>query len=80
MSRITDRLPGGRVTATLLLSLLFLLAVNLFVARPFEIPSGSMEKGLRVGDRVLVNKLAYVFGDGPAPRRRDCVRRHRVFR
>ncbi len=50
--RFTDRLPGGRITVTLLLCLLFLLAVNLFVARPFEIPSGSMEKGLRVGDRV----------------------------
>ncbi|MFE4085289.1 signal peptidase I [Streptomyces sp. YIM B13502] len=65
-SRFTDWLPGGRITLTLLLCLPFLLAVNTFVARPFEIPSGSMEKGLRVGDRVLVNKLAYTFGDGPA--------------
>ncbi|MFI8207005.1 signal peptidase I [Streptomyces sp. NPDC085937] len=65
LSRVTDQLPGGRITLTLLLCLLFLLAVNTFVARPFEIPSGSMEKGLRVGDRVLVNKLAYRFGDGP---------------
>ncbi|MEU1083601.1 signal peptidase I [Streptomyces sp. NPDC005908] len=63
--RVTDQLPGGRITLTLLLCLLFLLAVNTFVARPFEIPSASMEKGLRVGDRVLVNKLAYRFGDGP---------------
>ncbi|MCO6752745.1 signal peptidase I, partial [Streptomyces sp. IpFD-1.1] len=58
-------MPGGRITLTLLICLLFLLAVNTFVVRPFEIPSGSMEKGLRVGDRVLVNKLAYRFGDGP---------------
>lgn len=63
--RITQWLPGGRITLTLLLCLLFLLAVNTFVARPFEIPSGSMERGLRDGDRVLVNKLAYRFGDGP---------------
>ncbi|MEV7786462.1 signal peptidase I [Streptomyces sp. NPDC088106] len=63
--RIAHWLPGGRITLTLLLCLLFLLAVNTFVARPFEIPSGSMEPGLRVGDRVLVNKLAYGFGDGP---------------
>lgn len=62
---ITRWLPGGRITLTLLLCLLFLLAVNAFVARPFEIPSGSMERGLRPGDRVLVNKLAYRFGDGP---------------
>ncbi|MFF5161221.1 signal peptidase I [Streptomyces sp. NPDC000348] len=65
VQRLTPRLPGGRTTLTLLLCLLFLLAVNTFVARPFQIPSGSMERGLRVGDRVLVNKLAYRFGAGP---------------
>ncbi|WP_326572232.1 signal peptidase I [Actinacidiphila glaucinigra] len=40
--------------------------VNVFVAQPFEIPSGSMENTLRAGDRVLVNKLAYRFGRMPA--------------
>ncbi|MDX2642650.1 signal peptidase I [Streptomyces sp. PA03-1a] len=40
--------------------------VNVFVAQPFEIPSGSMENTLRAGDRVLVNKLAYRFGEAPA--------------
>ncbi|MEU5508380.1 signal peptidase I [Streptomyces fungicidicus] len=69
--RVTRWLPGGRITLTLLLCLLFLLALNTFVARPFQIPSGSMEQGLRVGDRVLVNKLAYPFGDGP--RRGDVI-------
>ncbi|MEZ3181350.1 signal peptidase I [Streptomyces pimonensis] len=63
--RPTHRLPGGRITLTLLLCLVFLLAVNTFAAQPFQIPSGSMEQGLRVGDRVLVNKLAYRFGAGP---------------
>ncbi|MFF9488686.1 signal peptidase I [Streptomyces sp. NPDC014676] len=71
VSRLTPWLPGGRITLTLLLCLLFLLAVNTFVARPFQIPSGSMEHGLRVGDRVLVNKLAYRFGAGP--RRGDVI-------
>ncbi|MFF9201303.1 signal peptidase I [Streptomyces sp. NPDC014986] len=65
VSRITEWLPGGRISLTLLLCLLFLAAVSAFVARPFEIPSGSMERGLRVGDRVLVNKLAYRLGAGP---------------
>src|SRR5919107_434989 len=69
--RVAQWLPGGRLTLTLLLCLLFLLALNTFVMRPFEIPSGSMEGGLRVGDRVLVNKVAYRLGAGP--RRGDVV-------
>jgi signal peptidase I len=34
-----------------------------FVAKPFEIPTGSMEPTLVPGDRVLVNRLAYKYGD-----------------
>jgi signal peptidase I len=71
VSRITEWLPGGRITLTLLVCLLFLLLLNTFVLQPFQIPSGSMEPGLRIGDRVLVNKLAYRFG--AAPRRGDVV-------
>ncbi|MEV7287514.1 signal peptidase I [Streptomyces sp. NPDC093252] len=58
-------LPGGRISLTLLICLLFLLLLNTFVVRPFEIPSGSMTPELRIGDRVLVNKVAYRFGAGP---------------
>lgn len=36
-----------------------------FVAKPFWVPSGSMEHTLEPGDRVLVNRLAYV-GSQPA--------------
>ncbi|MGC9536501.1 signal peptidase I [Streptomyces sp. UG1] len=71
MARITAWLPGGRISLTLLVLLGFLLLLNTFVVRPFEIPSGSMESGLRIGDRVLVNKLAYRFGADP--RRGDVV-------
>lgn len=39
-----------------------LALVNAFVAQPFLVPSGSMENTLRVGDRILVDKLAYRFG------------------
>ncbi|WP_432087467.1 signal peptidase I [Streptomyces sp. bgisy095] len=49
----------------------FLLLLSHFVAQPFLIPSRSMEPTLRVDDRILVNKLAYRFGD--EPRRGDVV-------
>ncbi|MFE1913493.1 signal peptidase I [Streptomyces anandii] len=71
VARITDWLPGGRITLTALICLVLLLLLNTFVVQPFQIPSGSMENGLRIGDRVLVNKLAYRFG--AAPRRGDVV-------
>jgi signal peptidase I len=71
VSRITEWLPGGRITLTALVCLLFLLLLNTFLLQPFQIPSGSMESGLRIGDRVLVNRLAYRFG--AQPRRGDIV-------
>ncbi|WP_328874097.1 signal peptidase I [Streptomyces sp. NBC_00287] len=71
VSRISAWLPGGRITLTLLVCLVFLLLLSTFVLQPFQIPSGSMERGLRIGDRVLVNKLAYRFG--AQPRRGDVV-------
>ncbi|MER5532151.1 signal peptidase I [Streptomyces mirabilis] len=71
VGRAADWLPGGRITLTLLVCLLFLVLFSNFVMQPFEIPSSSMERGLRIGDRVLVNKLAYRFG--AEPRRGDVV-------
>ncbi|MFJ2112504.1 MULTISPECIES: signal peptidase I [unclassified Streptomyces] len=43
----------------------FVLLFSTFVLQPFLIPSRSMEPTLQVGDRVLVNKLAYRFGTEP---------------
>ncbi|MFF9345656.1 signal peptidase I [Streptomyces sp. NPDC014734] len=43
----------------------FVLLLSAFVVRPYLIPSRSMEPTLHVGDRVMVNKLAYRFGSGP---------------
>ena len=71
LSRAVEWLPGGRITLTALVCLVFLLLLNTFLLQPFQIPSGSMESGLRIGDRVLVNKLAYRFG--AHPRRGDIV-------
>jgi signal peptidase I len=41
-----------------------------FVAKPYWVPSGSMEQTLHPGDRILVNRLAYV---GSAPSTGDVV-------
>ncbi len=59
------------MAAALLLCVALVLLVGRFVLQPFEIPSGSMEPGLRAGDRVLVNKVAYRFG--AKPQRGDVV-------
>ncbi len=42
-----------------------------FVVQPFWIPSASMENTVKIGDRVLVDKLAYRFGG--TPRRGDVI-------
>jgi signal peptidase I len=58
---------------TLVLGLLLLVVLvpgRLFVAEPFEIPSGSMVPTLEPGQHVLADKLAYRFG---SPARGDLV-------
>jgi len=36
--------------------------IRIFILEPFIIPTPSMEPKLKVGDKVLINKLAYKFG------------------
>ena len=45
----------------LLVAFVLALVLKTFVVQAFYIPSSSMEPTLQVGDRVLVNKLAYAF-------------------
>ncbi|THA68167.1 signal peptidase I [Streptomyces sp. A0958] len=69
--RVAASLSGRRLFALGAACAVFVLLFSAFVVQPFLIPSGSMESTLRVGDRVLVNKLAYRFGS--VPRRGDVV-------
>src|SRR5208282_508106 len=45
----------------ILIALVIALLVKTFVIQAFYIPSGSMENTLKVGDKIVVNKLVYRF-------------------
>lgn len=51
------------VPVLLLAAIVLSLMIKTFIVQAFFIPSGSMEQTLRVGDRVIVNKLVYRFRD-----------------
>ena len=51
-------------------ALIVAVLVKSFLIQVFWIPSASMEETLEVGDRVIVNKISYRFGD---PGRGDVV-------
>lgn len=58
--------PKQRITATaihlvreLLMALVCVLIINSFVMASFEVPTGSMENTVQVGDRLFVNKFLY---------------------
>jgi signal peptidase I len=46
-------------TAILAVAVLAAVILRAFIVQPYYIPSGSMEPTLKVGDKVLVNKLSY---------------------
>lgn len=60
----------GSFWFNLLAAFLVLGLVQGFVVKLYVIPSASMEQSLQPGDRVLVNRLAYGFGE---PQRGDIV-------
>ena len=82
---------GFEAVRTIIEALLIALVIRTFLFQPFDIPSGSMEPTLRIGDYLFVSKYSYgysrysfplslpVFGGrifGSQPRRGDVV----VFR
>lgn len=51
----------GTFWGQLLFAVVVIGLVLSFVAKPYEVPSASMEQTLRPGDRILVNRLVYRF-------------------
>lgn len=53
----------GSAWFPLVVSLVVTALVLSFVAKPYSVPSGSMQATLQPGDRILVNRLAYTAAD-----------------
>jgi len=54
-----DRQAWWDIPLTIGIAIGVVLVMTTFVAKPFSIPSGSMEDTLGVGNRVLVNRVVY---------------------
>jgi signal peptidase I len=50
---------------TVAIGLLFAFTVEAYAVKPYRIPSGSMEPTLKVGERVLVNRIDHRLGGSP---------------
>lgn len=49
-------------TVIVLAAVISATLIRVFVFEPFVVPTPSMEPKLKVGDKVIINKLAYKFG------------------
>lgn len=58
-----DRQAWWDIPLTIGIAVGVVLLITTFVAKPFSIPSGSMEDTLGIGDRVLVNRAVYHLRD-----------------
>jgi signal peptidase I len=80
MDRQTESPSHGRVIIEYLVLALVAIAVALlvqaFLVKPYRIPSESMEDTLLIGDRVLVDRVTWRFGD---PQRGDIAVFHPPF-
>jgi len=55
----SDRQSWWDIPVTIAVAIGIVLVITTFIAKPFSIPSGSMENTLLVGDRVLVNRAVF---------------------
>ncbi|MDJ0341729.1 signal peptidase I [Streptomyces sp. H10-C2] len=65
VKRKRRRSAAREVPLLLVVALLIALVLKTFLLQAFVIPSGSMEQTIRIGDRVLVDKLTPWFGSQP---------------
>ncbi len=54
-----SRQPWWDIPVTIAIAVGIVLLITTFLAKPFSIPSGSMEDTLGIGNRVLVNRAVY---------------------
>lgn len=53
------------IPVLIVMAVLIALVLKTFLVQAFVIPSGSMEQTIKIGDRVLVDKLTPLFGSRP---------------
>jgi signal peptidase I len=53
----------GELPGLILMAFVLAILIKTLLVQAFYIPSGSMEQTLQIGDRVLVQKVSYYFGD-----------------
>ena len=69
---MTEKRSGGCLRSLLefigviVVAALLAWGITTFVVQPYEIPSGSMEDTIEVGDRVLSEKVSYYLGEPKA--------------
>jgi signal peptidase I len=66
VKRRRRRSTAREIPVLIIVALLIALVLKTFLVQAFVIPSGSMEQTIRIGDRVLVDKLTPWFGSKPA--------------
>lgn len=67
----TSRTYGwSEIVESVIIALVLALLIRSFIFTPFYIPSRSMEPTLRPNDRIIVSRMAYLFGH---PSRGDVV-------
>jgi signal peptidase I len=57
------RAAGRRYVVALAVAVVLVALVRSLLVQSFVVPTGSMDPTVRVGDRVLVSRFSYLFGD-----------------